>query len=223
MGKSILSVISRLIFPPRCIVCGELLYENETEPLCGGCREKTRFINGTIPRADADITVASAVYYMPPVKAALVNVKSNEDVYKIKGLALLSARAAGRAYRGKRFDIIAVVPSSKKSVRAAGFDRMDTYGRALSRELKIKYEKRALIKTRETKKQHTLSALERLSAQKGAYAASPRVKGRRVLLFDDIVTTGATLSECARALRAAGAAEVCCLTAAATMRSPKKE
>ena len=206
MGKSILSVISRLIFPPRCIVCGELLYENETEPLCGGCREKTR----------------SAVYYMPPVKAALVNVKSNEDVYKIKGLALLSARAAGRAYRGKRFDIIAVVPSSKKSVRAAGFDRMDTYGRALSRELKIKYEKRALIKTRETKKQHTLSALERLSAQKGAYAASPRVKGRRVLLFDDIVTTGATLSECARALRAAGAAEVCCLTAA-TMRSPKKE
>ncbi|MBR2742621.1 MAG: hypothetical protein IKD89_03435 [Clostridia bacterium] len=173
MDRSIFKLISRLIFPPKCIVCGELLYEHERGPLCGGCLGKVSFVSGGSEGTAAGIDCVSAVYYMPPIKGALINVKSNEDLYKIKGLCALAARAARAQYKNERFDLIAAVPSSKKSVRRAGFDRMDAYGRALSRMLDIKYDKNALLKTRETEKQHTLSADARLTAQKGAYSASP--------------------------------------------------
>ncbi|MBQ3378803.1 MAG: ComF family protein [Clostridia bacterium] len=216
MSKNILSVISRLIFPPKCIVCGELLYESENEPLCNECRKRISFIESR-PKSDGQrLQTVSAVSYLPPIRNTLVSVKSHESTYKIKGLCLLAAQAARTSYKSSSFDLIAVVPSSEKSVRRVGFDRMDTYGRALSRELKIKYDKNAIKKIRETKKQHTLSAKERLTAQKGAFSASPTVRGKRVLLFDDIVTTGATLNECAAALKAAGAADVRCLTVAKT-------
>lgn len=69
-----------------------------------------------------------------------------------------------------------------------------------------------LIKTRPTEKQHRLSAAERRTNLRGAFAASEAVCGKSILLVDDIFTTGSTVSECAGALHAAGAKSVSVLT-----------
>lgn len=71
-----------------------------------------------------------------------------------------------------------------------------------------------LVKIRETVPQSTLPAQERKDNVKNAYALSGPMNGMRVMLVDDIVTTGATVNECARVLRKAGAASVSVLAAA---------
>ncbi|MBQ2295695.1 MAG: ComF family protein, partial [Clostridia bacterium] len=74
-------------------------------------------------------------------------------------------------------------------------------------------------KIRQTKCQHHLSGLERRTNLRGAFAARKDVKGKHILLIDDVVTTGATLCECADMLYRAGARKVTCATFAATKYS----
>lgn len=81
--------------------------------------------------------------------------------------------------------------------------------------LGVTYAPDALTRTRETRSQVGLTKAERRTNVNGAFQAKPnRVDGRRILLLDDIATTGSTLSSCAEALRAAGARDVFALTVA---------
>lgn len=88
----------------------------------------------------------------------------------------------------------------------------------LARALGIPLEKRALRKTRVTHTQKGLSAAERLQNLRGAFCVrnAQRIEGRRILLVDDVITTGATISTCAAALMQAGALEVFAVAAAHT-------
>ena len=84
------------------------------------------------------------------------------------------------------------------------------------------YRPGLLIKTRPTEKQHRLSAAERRTNLRGAFAASKAVRGKSILLVDDIFTTGSTVSECTAALHAAGAKSVSVLTALRTEDKTEK-
>ena len=111
---------------------------------------------------------------------------------------------------GMTFDLLTWVPVSARRRFCRGYDQVGLLARALGRELGIKPQ-RTLRKVRHTPAQSTLSGAEQRKANVlGAYrVVNPRaLQGKRVLLLDDIITTGATLSECARTLEAAGAARV---------------
>lgn len=221
MKDSLYTTIMRILFPPKCIICDELLYFNENAPFCENCKRKVYPVYEKRKWGHNFDSIVSAVYYKSPIADTLVNVKQHENAYKIKHLCALAADAAKNTYHDVSFDLLTVVPSSKEAVRRAGFDRMDIFGRKLSQMLRIKYNPHAIIKTRETKKQHTLSQNERRTAQKNAFLADSNiVSGKHVLLFDDIVTTGSTLDECSSVLKRAGAKSVCCLTVAATKYRP---
>ena len=114
-------------------------------------------------------------------------------------------------------DALVPVPSGRGERRSRGYDVPLMLARALGRELGLPVMQ-ALCKIRETPRQMALSGGERRKNLKNAFSARPDalLEGKRILLVDDVLTTGSTLNECAKALRAAGAAECRGVCAAAT-------
>ena len=115
----------------------------------------------------------------------------------------------------RRFDLVVPVPASG---RERGYNLPDLLACQLAWALDTPLDCGALQKTRRTEKQEGKTARQRMENVKNAYRATnpAAVEGRRVLLVDDVITTGATLSNCAKALRTAGALDVFAVTLAET-------
>jgi ComF family protein len=118
------------------------------------------------------------------------------------------------------------VPLHRARFRERGFNQAELIASAARSEVaevlgrRIRLETAALIRRRATEAQFGLTLEQRMAQVKGAFRAMfpERVKGREVLLVDDVLTTGATVSECARVLLRAGASRVCVATAARAMK-----
>jgi ComF family protein len=97
-----------------------------------------------------------------------------------------------------------------------GINNADTLAECLAREIRVSLRRRLLRRCRNTMPQKNLSPSARFQNVRGAFAAkaSPQLKGKRILLVDDTLTTGATCSEAARTLKQAGAAVVACAVVA---------
>lgn len=111
-------------------------------------------------------------------------------------------------------DGIVPVPLSKKSLRERGFNQTLLLARVLSAHLKIPVYMDTLHKKRDTVPQIELGAKERLSNLKNAFGVRGDLNGLRLILMDDVMTTGATVRECSKAVMKAGAREVIVVTVA---------
>jgi ComF family protein len=105
-------------------------------------------------------------------------------------------------------DFIVPVPLSSRGLRKRGFNQTLLISRTLSMTTGMPLSTGFLYKKRETPPQVSLPRRERLLNLKGAFGTRERLNGERVLLVDDVVTTGATARECSRAILKAGASEV---------------
>jgi ComF family protein len=130
-------------------------------------------------------------------------------LYKPLGKLLL-------AFDIKEIDAIIPVPLSIKGLRDRGFNQSLLLSRIFSDYAKIPVILDGLVKTTETPPQLGLSAKERLSNLKGAFRSDKNFSGMRLLLIDDVMTTGATANECSRQLLSTGAKDVVVLTLART-------
>ncbi len=125
-------------------------------------------------------------------------------------LMLMCLRDAG----SPKTDAVCWVPSSGRRIYRRGYDQSRRLAVRIAKGLGLPL-RRLLVKTRHNRSQSgTKTTSERFENVRGAFAAAGRLGGEAVLLVDDICTTGATLRECARVLRAAGADKVVCLCAA---------
>jgi ComF family protein len=117
-------------------------------------------------------------------------------------------------------DVVVPVPLHRQSRRDRGYNQVDLFARPLARRLRIPYRPILLMRSRPRPEKQLLSHEERWEAVRGAFAICPggRVDNLRVLLLDDVMTTGATLDACARALSEAGARSVLGLTIARAAR-----
>lgn len=115
------------------------------------------------------------------------------------------------------YDGIVPVPLSSKSLKERGFNQSLLISRVLSKKLRIPIYIDMLLKTRETLPQIGLNAKERVKNLKGSFEAK-KINGLRLLLVDDVMTTGATARECARVLMKAGAGDVIIITLARPSR-----
>lgn len=115
---------------------------------------------------------------------------------------------------GIDLDGIVPVPLSMKRLRERGFNQSLLIARIVSEEKGIPMLIDILLKKKETPPQTELSAKERLSNLKGAFEVKGNIEGMRILLVDDVMTTGATVTECSKELIKAGAKEVIVLTLA---------
>ena len=102
----------------------------------------------------------------------------------------------------------------KKSVR--GYNQSELIAKEIAKQMELKFEKDVLVKQRNTEVQSTLTKAQRKQNVKGAFLITDITKiiGRKIILVDDIYTTGSTVNECSRILKLAGAKEICVVTIA---------
>jgi competence protein ComFC len=117
-------------------------------------------------------------------------------------------------------DVVVPVPLHRERERERGYNQADLVARPLAKHLGLPYRAVLLVRTRPRPDKHVLSSAERWESVRGAFATRPgsQVDKLRVLLVDDVMTTGATLDACAKALRGAGAKSVIGLTVARAAR-----
>lgn len=214
-----------LFFPPVCALCEEALCSG---PLCAGCLEKFEAkkitsplctscgipfpssgasdhecggcINGNVPF----IKARSAYTYDGVVLEATHKLKYRG---KVTLAGPLGALIAGAAVFPEAPDLIVPVPLHKKRLRQRGFNQSLLLSREVSKALSVPLDYINLKRVRETEQQINLTALERVRNVSGAFEAGRAevFKDKKVLLVDDVFTTGATIMECSRVLKRAGA------------------
>lgn len=183
---------------PRCPRCGRPLGdETRMSMACGTCGD---WPDGLISAARFPFA------YRRPVRGMIRRMKYQGVARMAEWMAGEMLRAAERELPGG-YDMIVPVPMHRKRLRLRGANHAEALAEALSRRMGVPSVK-ALLRTADTPQQARLSAAARRKNLEGAFAALPSVGGRRVLLVDDVLTTGATALSCASALRAAGASDV---------------
>ncbi|MBQ2941324.1 MAG: ComF family protein [Clostridia bacterium] len=185
-----------------CEKCGISLSAEFPSPICGRCRERSFHFNKNIPLME----------HFGLGREAVLNMKYKSHPV-IKDLALLMANRIIASEEG--FDVITFVPMTKKEEREKDIHITYFLSREIAR-LTGKQHKELLCKTRETRKQKELTEKGRIENVRGAYAVKGDVTGKNILIVDDVFTTGATMDECSKVLKRAGAAAV--YTATASIR-----
>lgn len=206
--------------PARCLICGETVQVGVL--ICPTCQAELpeEIIRRTLCLADGrPLEVIAALPYEGGFRQTLLRMKFREERGLAKPVARLSTEAA-RAHQVS-FSLAAYVCKHKEDWRKHGYDQGQLLAKYLAAELGIPLG-HVLEKHRRTKRQHELGGKAREENLVGAYRAVSSLTGKTVLLVDDIVTTGSTLRECARALYEAGAQKVCAVCAASTMPDRKK-
>lgn len=200
-----------VFFPRKCPFCGKLTGKTLLCETCGAALPRCEEV-----RQGADFGRCTApLYYEGQVRDAILAFKFKAKLGGLDAFGRLMAQTAAERYSGE-FDAITWVPVSKKRLKKRGFDQ----ARYLTASMCVDWHVAPLETLRKMTDNPPQSGLEDAAARRanvlGVYeAVSPeQFAGKRLLLVDDICTTGSTLGECARVLKAAGAAEVLCLTLA---------
>lgn len=224
--------VAKLLYPPRCPYCGIVLPLNEKccekckrelirikQPLCKvcgssiyDCIHSKSFHKFSFERS------ISPFYYEKAARKGILRLKVTGKKSGSFELAREMAEAVLNEYTDIAFDYIIPVPMSRKEVRKRGFNQALLLGRHLSRLLNIPLKENCLVKVKNTNQQHSLNFSERVINLKDAFEVlhSEEIKNCRILLCDDIMTSGSTLNECSSGLLKNGALQVYCVTFART-------
>ena len=212
----------RLIYPPKCILCGRLLEKDETD-LCHSCRLDSPVYTGSrikLPFIDGWTAVWR---YDGPVRESILRFKFHRKrVYAESYGRLLAMKILQEFPEG--FDCLAWVPVSRWRKFRRGYDQVELLADAVGRELDMEPVK-LLRKIRNHRVQSSIvGEAQRRANVLGAYRAenTELLREKRILLLDDVITTGATLGECARVLLTAGAKEIYCAAVATARHNDKK-
>ena len=202
-----------LFFPPRCAFCRR----TGVHGVCADCERTLPYAKVQLCEGAGFGRCASPLLYEDAVRESLLRFKFHGAQSAAEGYGELLARCAAEELGGQ-FDTVTWVPVSKKREHERGYDQAQLLAEQASAHL-CRGCVRLLEKRRGVRPQSGTGSPERRRANiAGAYRVidPAAVAGKRVLLIDDIVTTGATLSECAKTLLLAGADDVCCATLART-------
>ena len=219
----LLHQISDFLFPPKCVLCQNILAKDETD-LCRTCR--TEISDHPKPKKQIQFLASWTVlwYYEGNIRKSLLRYKfSNKRSYAAAYGRLLAMKLQRDYPDG--FDILTWIPISPLRRLRRGYDQVELLCRAVAAELNMEATP-TLNKTRNNPPQSGISGTaQRRANVLGVYRVTDpeAIRGKRVLLLDDIITTGATASEAARVLLTAGAADVTCAAVAAASHSKKTQ
>ena len=195
-----------LLFPVRCPVCSGLIADNER--FCAGCTEKISLYNGRFSISGASESYAVFDYDKAIIPAVhiLKNGRCGNSAYAFGTCLADVLKSKGVP---DRIDFIVPVPMSESSRRQRGYNQSvliaEVVGTVIGRPVRC-----SVRKIRETREQKTLNREERKINLKDAFQVTEDISGKKLLLIDDITTTGSTLSEIALLLRKNGAEDVIC-------------
>lgn len=233
-----LDVILELIFQEKniCFICDEYDEEIKSSYICSDCFKKLMFIEENKCKKccrilDVGYSVdlchdcidhkfyfnkaISALEYTGIVKDAIYKFKYKNKAYMYKMFGYMLIKSL-KEEDIQDIDLIVGVPLHKKKKIKRGFNQAYLLGKYIGKELDVKVDKKSLVRIKETSTQNKLNKTSRLLNIKNAFKVKNEelFKDKKVLLIDDIFTTGSTVNECSKVLMKAGAKEVVVLTIA---------
>lgn len=226
-----------LALPPRCHLCRSFIPAAGPVHLCNDCRDSLPVLSSPccsscgrpFDGAGDDHPCGACLHHPPPweaARAALLHEGGCRDLIHAfkyrhrfhlrRSLALLTAERLSGFAAASRADLLAPVPLHPRRLRQRGFNQSLLLAEVLGSLWQLPLQRQLLQRTRYTTSQTELTAEQRAANLRNAFVAADTaaIDGKRVLLVDDVFTTGATLAECSRCLLQAGAAAVCCVTVA---------
>ena len=213
----IFNLLLKLIFPPRCIFCKGLLDIRSEIDICESCYKGLPFAANRL----ADLLmedsnnryyddVVCVFEYSGAVKASLKRYKFNNKAGYSRVYAELLYREINRRMDVESIDMVMSVPRHIKKELMRGYNQSKLISEAISRKIGIPECSHLIKRTRFTESQSSLDKKDRYGNIKDAFklVSFNELMGKKILIIDDIITTGLTLSECARLLKTAGAQKV---------------
>ena len=225
------------LLPPHCLVCAAALMASP--PICAACRadlprnpwacvrcglplpagDAGRACGRCLRRPPPQSGCVVPFVYADPVDRLLTALKFGGDLAAGRLLGELLVDALGHGALRAQTDLLVPLPLHRQRLRDRGYNQVQELLRPLAAHWRLPQRHDLLRRQRATAPQSDLNAGQRRKNLRGAFAVVGDVRGARVLLVDDVITTGTTVAEAARLLQAAGAAEVRVLAVA---RVPKR-
>lgn len=213
-----------VIFPKKCALCKEPV-SSGSGYLCTGCQQELPVMKHVCAIRDLPVyegktlSVYCALRYTGMVKKGIVSMKYGDrpQVADFLGDQLYEVLAESRlfAHRFADFDCIIPVPATEDKIRMRGYNQAELIAKQVARRAGLPVLNGVLIKNANVASQSTMDLAARQKSVAGIYEAgdSSSIQGRRLILVDDILTTGATAIACAKILYQSGADQVIAITA----------
>ena len=207
-----------LLFPNICGFCNQI----DKNSLCKNCEKALlKYELKTIMDFRHDKTkyfdfCFCALKYEDIIRKKIISFKFEEKSYLYKTFAKIIINNK-KIYRFiKIYDIIIPVPMYKTKLSVRGYNQSALVARKIAKETKTTFENDILVKIKDTKTQSTLTKKDRIDNLNDAFKVKneDKIKGKNIILFDDIYTTGSTVNECSKVLKEAGAKKIFVITIA---------
>lgn len=209
------NAVFELLFPPKCVLCGKVLEGDETD-LCRKCRVEGPIFPGSREKLPFLDSWTSVWYYEGNVRRSVLRYKFRRARHYAPAYGRMIAMRLLRDYP-EGFEVLSWIPISPLRKLKRGYDQVELLAKAVGKELQME-PVRTLRKVRHNRPQSGITgAAQRKANVLGAYRCvdPENIRGKRVVILDDIITSGATAGEAAKTLLTAGAKEVHCGTIAA--------
>ncbi len=211
--KKALIFLLQILYPKQCLVCGKL----EQDTICNKCYNTLK-IEAKIEKYN-NKSFNKHLYifkYEGKIRNLIIDYKFNDKPYLNELFVKIILKNEKICRKIKKYDIIIPVPIHKKRENERGYNQSELIARKLANNLKIELLTDSLIKQKNTLPQSTLSKKQREENVKTVYKIKnkQKIKNKKIILLDDIYTTGATAEECSKILKQNGAKEILVLTIA---------
>ena len=196
--------IINLIYPQTCSICGK----THINALCNKCKIKLKkefkFQKEDYKEQTEKNFVEHYYFfkYQNVIRSQILSLKFHEKPYIYKTIASFLENNKKSFEKLKKYDIILIVPISNKRKKERGYNQSELLAKEIAKIISVKIEKNKILKIKNTLPQSTLNKIQREENVKGVYKAIQieKIRNKKILIFDDIYTTGNTVNECAKVL-----------------------
>lgn len=219
MIRDFFEFIVSLLFPKKCVFCNGIIPQNQD--ICGECGAYKCIIGNNIcERCGRDIEYCSCgdsalyfdrciapFYFMDIIRESMHVFKFRGGRHKAEVFAKFMSDSVKEKYAGIHFDYIIPVPMYLKKQIKRGYNQSVLLGGFLGKSLEIPCLNGVLVKIKDMIPQHDLKDISRFENIAGTFGIenAQLIDNKNILLVDDVLTTGSTLSECANLLKSQGA------------------
>ncbi len=215
--KKLLKDLLDFVYPPYCILC-EAKLEPENRLVCTSCWERLEPYS-TIDTFINQNRILSKYPYSKDMRTIIHNLKYRNKTDLAVNLGKSLGKMIREDKRIKNWDLLIPIPLHRVKKRSRGYNQSELLADKIRDLTSIRQDNSILVRHRYTKNQAALPIRERADNVKGAFSIADKtnVEGKKIILVDDVITTGSTVSECIRVLKDAGAKEVAALSVAMAM------
>lgn len=195
--------VSNLIYPPACGICGKI-NKNFLCIKCQKCLESQAKFN-IKENENINYYFENHLYifeYQGIIRKLIIDYKFNEKIYMYKTIVNFILKNEKFFKILKDYDTIVPVPISKKRWKERGYNQSELIAKEIAKSLQVDYNNKCLIKTKNIIEQSKLSKEEREKNIQGVYELKSEnlLENKKILLIDDVYTTGSTVNECCKTL-----------------------